>query len=129
MRKRFLFVILLTYPAALRQSGGFFTGLPFDKAHSSRLDLPTYLFAAFIVVGYLPTTWKHANCVVIPKGRKRGPHAPKSYRPMSLLSNVSKVFEKLIHSKTGGHRCRCNSQHTVRGYRESLGDRRPFTMV
>lgn len=48
---------------------------------------------------------------------------------MSLLSNVSKFFEKLIDSKTdspSSHWCRCNSQYTVRGYRESLGDRRPF---
>ena len=39
--------------------------------------------------------WKHANCIVVPKGGKRDPHAPNSYRPISLLSNISKVFEKI----------------------------------
>ena len=31
-----------------------------------------------------------------PEGRTMGPHPPKSYRPTSLLSSISKVFEKLI---------------------------------
>ena len=39
--------------------------------------------------------WKHANCIVIPKGGKCDPHAPNSYRPISLLSNISKVFDKI----------------------------------
>ena len=44
---------------------------------------------------YFTLIWKHANCIVIPKGGKRDPHAPNSYRPISLLSNISKVFEKI----------------------------------
>ena len=39
--------------------------------------------------------WKHVNCIVVPKGGKHDPHAPNSYRPISLLSNISKVFEKI----------------------------------
>ena len=45
--------------------------------------------------GYFPEIWKRANCIVIPKGGRRNPHAPNSYRPISLLSNINKVFEKI----------------------------------
>ena len=67
-----------------------------EKAHNSRPDLLTHLFTASTTVGYFPVAWKHANCIVIPKGGKRDPHAPKSYRPISLLNNVGKVFGKLM---------------------------------
>ena len=34
---------------------------------------------------------------MIPKGGgKRDPYTPQSYHPISLLSNISKVFEKLV---------------------------------
>lgn len=70
--------------------------LVIDKAHAHRPDLPSHLFESSITVGHFPVAWKRANCVVIPKGGKRDPHAPRSYRPISLLSNVSKVLEKLV---------------------------------
>ena len=66
------------------------------KAHQSQPSLLPQLFTASLQTGCFPGAWKHANCVVIPKGGKRDPHTAKSYRPISLLSNVSKVFEKLV---------------------------------
>ena len=66
------------------------------KAHQSQPSLLPQLFTASLRTGCFPTAWKHANCVVIPKGGKRDPHTAKSYRPISLLSNVSKVFEKMV---------------------------------
>ena len=70
--------------------------LVIDKAHAHRPDLLTHLFESSITIGYFPVAWKRANCVVIPKGGKHDPHMPRSYRPISLLSNISKVFEKLV---------------------------------
>ena len=67
-----------------------------EKAHKHLPSLLPNLFTASIRVGFFPEASKHANCVVIPKGVKRDPSIPKSYRPISLLSNVSKVFEKLM---------------------------------
>lgn len=43
-----------------------------------------------------PNTWKVANIVVIPKGKDKDPAYPKSYRPISLISSMSKVLESLI---------------------------------
>lgn len=34
--------------------------------------------------------------MVNPKGGRRGCHAPKSYRPISLFSNTSKLFERIV---------------------------------
>lgn len=67
-----------------------------DKAHQAFPSLLPTVFTASLKTGCFPSTWKHAACVVIPKGGKRDPHTPKAYRPISLLSNVSKVFEKLV---------------------------------
>ena len=67
-----------------------------EKAHSFRPDLRTNLFQSCIKFGYFPNIWKHANCMVIPKGGRRNPNSPNSYRPISLLCNISKVFEKVV---------------------------------
>ena len=56
----------------------------------------THLFESSITIGYFPVAWKYANCVVTPRGGKRDPHAPRPYRAIPLLSNASKVFEKLM---------------------------------
>jgi hypothetical protein len=45
--------------------------------------------------GYFPAQWKVAQMILILKLGKP-PHAPSSYRPISLLPIPSKVFEKLL---------------------------------
>jgi len=73
--------------------------VPFEviaRAHKCRPDLLSNLFAASALVGHFPEEWKHANCIVVPKGGRRDPCSPRSYRPISLLSNVGKVLEKLM---------------------------------
>ena len=69
--------------------------LVIEKAHNCRPDLRTSLFQSCMKYSYFPLIWKHANCIVVPKGGKRDPHTPNSYRPISLLSNISKGFEKI----------------------------------
>jgi hypothetical protein len=44
--------------------------------------------------GYFPTQWKDANVSAIFK--KGDPSLVNNYRPISLLSNIEKVFERLI---------------------------------
>lgn len=71
-----------------------------EKAHRHLPALLPDLFTASIRTGHFPGAWKHANCVVIPRGGRRDPSVPKSYHPISLLSNISKVLEKLIAKRT-----------------------------
>lgn len=47
---------------------------------------------------YFPKTWKHSNIVPIRKPSKP-PDCPLSYRPISLLSSLSKILEKVIKEK------------------------------
>jgi hypothetical protein len=55
----------------------------------------TQLFNAVLLYGYFPAQWKVAQIILIPKPGKP-PHAPSSYRPISLLPIAFKVFEKLL---------------------------------
>ncbi|KAJ4429275.1 hypothetical protein ANN_26278 [Periplaneta americana] len=53
------------------------------------------LFNALLHLEYFPDTWKHAVIIVIHKPGKPASN-PTSYRPISLLSTISKVFEKVL---------------------------------
>jgi len=59
--------------------------------HLSRKSLAylTSLFNACLRLGYFPTSWKEAHIIVIHKPRKPK-DSPSSYRPISLLSSLSK---------------------------------------
>ncbi len=48
-----------------------------------------------------PTPWKEAN--VIPIFKKACPHTPSNYRPISLLSCVGKIMERLMFKKLYNH--------------------------
>ena len=50
-----------------------------------------HLFSQSLRYATLPTNWKVHKIVPIPKAGD--PHSVKNYRPISLLSNTSKVFE------------------------------------
>lgn len=47
---------------------------------------------------YFPTTWKTAIVLPFCKPQK-DPRNPSNYRPISLLSSLSKIFETLIHHR------------------------------
>jgi hypothetical protein len=55
----------------------------------------TQLFNTIMLLNYLPTQRKVARIILILKPGKP-PHALPSYRPISLLPIVSKLFEKLL---------------------------------
>jgi hypothetical protein len=45
-------------------------------------------------LGHFPATWKSAKVIPIPKSNKPSTD-PKSYRPISLLSTLGKLFERI----------------------------------
>lgn len=55
----------------------------------------TFIFNAILRTGEFPTQWKKAVIILLPKPGK-SPYDVKSYRPISLLPILSKVFEKLF---------------------------------
>ncbi len=56
------------------------------------------IFNAIIDVGYIPNAWKNANIILLLKPNKDKKH-PSSYRPISLLSCIGKVLEKIIKQR------------------------------
>ncbi|KAI8130893.1 RNA-directed DNA polymerase from mobile element jockey [Lucilia cuprina] len=55
------------------------------------------LFNNMLNNSYFPQMWKTAKVVVIPK-KDKDPHILKNLRPISLLPNISKVFEVCINN-------------------------------
>jgi hypothetical protein len=56
----------------------------------------TLLFNLCLDSGYVPNKWKLAN--IIPIFKKGNPELVNNYRPVSLLTVISKVLERCIHS-------------------------------
>ena len=61
----------------------------------------TMLFNCSIQTGKLPSAWKVSNIVPIPKGSSSD--EPCNYRPISLLSIISKVLERIIYNRVTAH--------------------------
>lgn len=53
---------------------------------------------ACISRGYFPNAWKEAEVIVIHKPNKPK-QSPSSYRPISLLSSLSKLLEKIVQKR------------------------------
>jgi len=58
----------------------------------------TELFNSILKQGYIPTRWKMANIILLLKPKKDKQH-PSSYRPISLLSCLGKLLEKIIKQR------------------------------
>jgi hypothetical protein len=57
------------------------------------------LFNAFLRTGIFPDQWKVAQIILIPKSGEKKTEGITSYRPISLLPIMSKLFEKNIAPK------------------------------
>jgi len=69
------------------------------KNHSKLLvQHLTKLFNAILKRGHIPAMWKKANIIVLLKPKKDKQH-PSSYRPISLLSCLGKLLEKIIKQR------------------------------
>lgn len=52
----------------------------------------THLFQAYVTLGYHSMEFKKANTIILKKPRKEDYSEPKSYRPIALLSTLSKAL-------------------------------------
>ena len=57
------------------------------------------IFNNILKLNYIPSTWKKSIIVPIHKGNKKPKSDPNSYRPISLLCTILKVFEKIIYDR------------------------------
>lgn len=55
----------------------------------------TKIFNGCLALGYFPKIWKTAKVIALPKPNKDS-SIPSSYRPISLLPGLGKLFEKII---------------------------------
>lgn len=60
------------------------------------------IFNYCLLTGYFPQIWKTSKVIAIHKAGKDEKQAT-SYRPISLLSSLSKILEKLIHTRLVRH--------------------------
>jgi hypothetical protein len=71
------------------------TGKILRQLPNKSIVLLTIIFNSMLRLSYFPTTWKCAQIVMIPKPGKPI-NEVTSYRPISLLPILSKIFEKLL---------------------------------
>ena len=60
------------------------------------------LFTSSIQLGYIPTAWKLATLRMLLKSDKL-PSLTTSYRPISLISSIMKLFERVIEQRLRSH--------------------------
>jgi hypothetical protein len=84
---------------------------PGHDAISNKLlkNLPASAFSFLVTffnflfhISYFPTSWKRAKIIMLLKPLKPASN-PSSYRPISLLCTLSKLFETLIHNRLKHH--------------------------
>ena len=64
--------------------------------------LITQFFNSCLRYGYFPKNFKEAKVIPIKKSNKQS-HSALSYRPISLLSSISKMLERIIKDKVLTH--------------------------
>lgn len=61
-----------------------------------------HIFNACMKCSYFPTVWKNAKVIAIQKPGK-DPFNPSSYRPISLLNVLGKIFERILLERLNIH--------------------------
>ena len=98
-----------------------------DNIHNEVLRLGTTtslfhhlarLFTSSIQLCYIPTAWKVATLHMLLKPDKL-PSLTTSYRPISLISSIMKLFERIIEQRLRSH-----LEHIVFIYKHQSGFRK-----
>lgn len=71
------------------------TALMLKHLPKKGIILLTYIFNAILRLSHFPSQWKCASIIMIPKPSKPETEI-SSYRPISLLSTFSKIFERIF---------------------------------
>ena len=66
------------------------------------IKIITQLFNAVFRTHYFPSAWKISEILMIPKPGK-DPTQPASYRPISLLPTLAKLFENMLATRITPH--------------------------
>ena len=61
----------------------------------------TDLFNHFITINEIPKQWKHG--LVSPIHKKNDPTNKENYRPITILTHISKVFERILTNQLNSH--------------------------
>lgn len=78
----------------------------------------TYIFNVSMNTGIYPDELKIAKCIPIYKKGKKDD--PSNYRPISVLSSINKIYEKLIHQRLYKHLIKYNVLYEYQyGFREN----------
>ena len=92
----------------------------------------TCLFNSMLVLSYTPESFRVGLVIPTPKGRNKDLTNPSNYRGITILSNLSKVFEKLLvelqsqdsppalNALQGGFRQGYSCSHTAFVYQEAI---------
>ncbi|GBM32324.1 RNA-directed DNA polymerase from mobile element jockey [Araneus ventricosus] len=73
------------------------------------LTFLTKIFNKCLTFNYFPLRWKQANIIMLSKPGK-DPKFPQSYRPISLLSSLGKIFEKILQKRINSY---CDSSNII----------------
>ena len=68
-----------------------------------------HLLSHSLCYATLPISWKVYKILPVPKAGD--PHSVENYRPISLLSNASKILEWLVYNKTITHISKAINPH------------------
>lgn len=88
----------------------------------------TILFNHLLANGYFPNCWKRAIITPIPKVGKDNTII-KYWRPISNLTAVSKVFEKIIQNKLNNITRNLNIFNTQFGFRKNISTLHPLSLL
>lgn len=73
-------------------------GTFYKKCSSPLLPTIKTIFNACLRLGYFPKSFKTGEVIFLKKPQKDG-NIPKDYRPITLLSTISKLYEKVINER------------------------------
>lgn len=79
------------------------------KGSDILIPIFTTLFQYCLNTSTYPALWKQAN--VSPVFKKGDPHNPRNYRPISLISIVGKLMERILHKHIYNHVHHLISEH------------------